>query len=55
MTDDYGKFFFLDDGMEEKISNMSDRDLDLLSSHIAYSLRKTEYKLMEEHDEKPED
>lgn len=55
MTDEYGKFFFLDDGMEEKISNMPQHELDALVHHLAYSLREVHKKLMEDHDEKSKD
>jgi hypothetical protein len=36
-----GKFIYMSKDMEEKVSNMNEEELDILSSYLAYSINKT--------------
>jgi hypothetical protein len=43
-----GKFIVLNEKAKEELKNMSDEQLEIMASYLAYNIRKTQMELMKE-------
>jgi len=51
-NENYGKMIFLSEDAKEKVRQMDDQELDILSSLLAHSIRNTQIKIQEEFNER---